>query len=115
MVRKESQETLRLVTQAPQESGVFQESQGLKGPKVKQDILGLKGQLAVQDCRGSRVPKAEKVELDFQGSQDYLAIPVKEALQVFQDNPVSPELQVVQVSQVGKGHKEIWDLLDQLE
>lgn len=43
MVRKESQETLRLVTQAPQESGVFQESQGLKDPKVILGIPGLKG------------------------------------------------------------------------
>lgn len=40
---------------------------------------------------------------------------MKEALQGFQDNQVSPVLQAVQVSQVGKGHKEIWDLLDQLE
>lgn len=53
--------------------------------------------------------------LDFQVSQVSLVIPVKEAHQESQVNQDFLGLQVVQVPQVGRGSKEIWGLLGQLE
>lgn len=115
MAREESQETPHLAPRAPQGTGVFRENRGPKDLEEMWDALELKGLLALPDCQGSRVPRAEKVVLGFQGSQAHLAIPVTKALQGLQGLQGSPVLQEAQASQVGKGHEEIWGLLDQLE
>lgn len=56
------------------------------------------GHLATLDLQVSKVPKADKEVLGFQGSQDPPVIPVKEVLQGPQDNQDFLELLVVQVS-----------------
>lgn len=56
------------------------------------------GHLASPDLQVSKVPKADREVLGFQGSQDPPAIPVKEVLQGPQDNQDSLELLVVEVS-----------------
>lgn len=56
------------------------------------------GHLASLDFQVSKVPKADREVLGFQGSQDPPAIPVKEVLQGPQDNQDSLELLVVEVS-----------------
>lgn len=60
--------------------------------------MSFQGLLALPDCQGSRVPRAEKVVLGFQGSQAHLAIPVTKALQGLQGLQGSPVLQEAQVS-----------------
>lgn len=114
MAREESQETLHLVTQDPLEKGVFQECQALKDTKVTRDAQGLKVHPASLDLQVSKVPKAEKEVLGFQGSQVLLATPVKEVLQGSQDNQDFLELPEIQVPQAGKANEETWGLLDQL-
>lgn len=74
----------------------------------------MKGHLASPDLQVSKVPKADREVLGFQGSQDPPAISVKEVLQGPQDNQDSLELLVVQGPQVGKASQETWGLLDQL-
>lgn len=56
------------------------------------------GHLATPDLQVSKVPKADREVLGFQGSQDPPVIPVKEVLQGPQDNQDFLELLVVQVS-----------------
>lgn len=74
----------------------------------------MKGHLATPDLQVSKVPKADREVLGFQGSQDPPVIPVKEVLQGPQDNQDFLELLVVQGPQVGKASQETWGLLDQL-
>lgn len=78
-------------------------------------IQGPQGQLACPDFQVSKVPKAEREVLGFQGSQAHLVTPVKEVLQGYQGNRGSPGLQAVQVPQVGKDSEGTWGLWDLLE
>lgn len=73
--------------------------------------LSFQGQLACPDFQVSKVPKAEREMLGFQGSQAHLVTPVKEVLQGSQGNQGSPGLQAVQVS-IGRCQelRQVWDV-----
>lgn len=73
--------------------------------------MSFQGQLACPDFRVSKVPKAEREMLGFQGSQAHLVTPVKEVLQGYQGNRGSLGLQAVQVS-IGRYQelRQVWDV-----
>lgn len=82
---------------------------------MPRDVQALKGQLVFLDLQVSKVPKAEREALGFQGSRAHQAIPVKEVLPGSRVNQAFLVLQVVQEPLAGKGSQETWGLLDQLE